>query len=71
MGAAAAAAGGGLVQNQFVVQGGSMVHTGEIGTWEAEARGAEVETHPLQHSKFEASLGYMESYLKKKKVIIL
>jgi hypothetical protein len=42
-----------------------MVHACNPSTWEAEAEGLRVQSHPKLHSEFEASLSYTaEPYLK-------
>lgn len=37
------------------------------GTWEMEAEGSEVQSQPLLHSKFQASLDYVKSCQERKK----
>lgn len=46
---------------------GMMVHTCHLNPWQIEAGGAEVQGHPWPHSKSEAILSCMRSYLKRKK----
>lgn len=51
----------------FCVQVGVVAHAGNLSIQEAETGGSAVQGHFLQHSKSEASLGQIGSYIKKEK----
>lgn len=47
---------------QYHINWDMVDHTCSLRTWEVKEEGLGVRDHPLQHSKFEASLGYKTFY---------